>query len=81
MTRLLVATLLLLLGACPSRAAEKPVLALINGSSDPAAAELLLAKLSAGGEFVFVERARQADAVDAGGVAAEEIPSLPTTAA
>jgi hypothetical protein len=63
MTRLLVATLLLLLGACPSRAAEKPVLAVINGSSDPAAAELLLAKLSAGGELVFVERARLTDVV------------------
>src|SRR4051794_30412700 len=56
MTRLIFATLLLL-GACVF-AAEKPVLAIVNGASDPAAAELLLTRLSAGGEFVFVERAR-----------------------
>ncbi|HEV7405292.1 MAG TPA: CsgG/HfaB family protein [Chthoniobacteraceae bacterium] len=57
MTRLLFATLLLLC-ACAGFAAEKPVLAIINGSTDAAAADVLLTKLSAGGEFVFVERTR-----------------------
>lgn len=47
-----------------TQAAEKPpTLAIINGMSSPAAADLLLSKLSAGGEFAFVERAKLAEVV------------------
>ncbi len=46
-----------------TQAAEKPTLAIINGTSSPEAADLLLSKLSAGGEFAFVERARLAEVV------------------
>ena len=46
-----------------TQAAEKPTLAIINGMSSPEAADLLLSKLSAGGEFAFVERAKLAEVV------------------
>ncbi|HEV7405894.1 MAG TPA: CsgG/HfaB family protein [Chthoniobacteraceae bacterium] len=46
-----------------TRGAEKPTLAIVNGMSSPEAADLLLSKLSADGEFAFVERARLAEVV------------------
>lgn len=56
MIRVFLAALLFLVVS--THAAEKPTLAIVNGMSSPEAADLLLSKLSAAGEFTFVERAK-----------------------